>query len=125
MNWYLKAFKNYSTFTGRAQRSEYWFFTLFYFLGLFIIVLVSIQFDSDLISNTLTIGFVLIHILPYISVTVRRLHDTNRSGWWYFLNLIPYIGPFILLFLLAIDSKEDNKYGLNPKQNASGISPIN
>ena len=98
-------FSNYATFSGRARRSEYWYFCLFNFLvGL---VLTFIPFAG--------IFYSLITFLPGLAVAVRRLHDTGRSGWMWFLCLIPLIGWIWLLVLYCTDSKEDNQYGPNPK----------
>ena len=56
-------------------------------------------------------------IIPLVTVTVRRLHDTGRSGWWYWVPWVPLTGPVILFFLLVIDSQPgDNRYGPNPKR---------
>ena len=58
----------------------------------------------------------MLHFIPNIAIAVRRLHDTGKSGWWYLLSLIPYIGPFILFILLVLDSsEEENQWGVNPK----------
>ncbi len=118
MNWYLMALKKYATFSGRAQRSEYWFFILFYLIGF--ILLAVIDGIIGTLSPEVGIGilsgiFMLIHILPSIGVSVRRLHDIGKSGWWYFLVIIPLVGPIVLLIFMATDSKEDNQYGPNPK----------
>ena len=91
---------------GRASKSEFWWFTLFYFLAIFILIF---------INETLAIIFVIIVIPASICVTVRRLHDQNKSGFFYFLGLIPYIGGLILLFLCAMDgTRGKNKYGAPP-----------
>lgn len=92
-------FKKYVDFNGRARRSEYWWWTLF-------TVLVCIV--------TCGIGSIAL-ILPSIAVTVRRLHDTGKSGWFYLLTLIPYIGSIIILIFTLQDSTDDNEYGPNPK----------
>lgn len=118
MNWYLKAFKQYATFSGRAQRAEYWYFVLFYSIG--IIVLSFLDGMLGLYSVEVGIGllggvFILLHILPSLAVSVRRLHDIGRTGWWYLLVIIPLIGPIVLLVFSVLDSKEDNQYGPNPK----------
>lgn len=118
MNWYLKAFKQYATFSGRAQRAEYWYFVLFYILG----YLVMSFFDGLIGTFSMEAGigalggiFLLVHVLPSIAVSVRRLHDIGRTGWWYLLVIIPLIGPLVLLVFSVMDSKEDNQYGPNPK----------
>jgi len=123
MNWYITVLKKYATFEGRASRSEFWYFNLIHILiisigsGL-IIFLVNQNIDDTLIGIIyfILIGYSLVTFLPQLGVLVRRLHDTGRSGWWYFVVLIPLIGVVILLILLCLDSKEEkNKYGKNPK----------
>jgi uncharacterized membrane protein YhaH (DUF805 family) len=59
--------------------------------------------------------FILVHLLPAIGVAVRRLHDIGKSGWWYLLVFIPFIGAIVLLVFFVMDSKEENLYGPNPK----------
>lgn len=119
MNWYLSVLKNYTKFDGRARRKEYWMFSLFHFIALILCLIVDVSllaaFDGNGLA-ILTVLYILATFIPALAVTVRRLHDTGRSGWWYLTAFIPYIGGFILLGLCCIDSKvEDNKYGPNPK----------
>lgn len=54
-------------------------------------------------------------VVPSLAVTVRRLHDTGRSGWWWFIGLVPFVGGIVLLVLTLLDSTPDNQYGPNPK----------
>lgn len=94
-------FSKYATFSGRANRSEYWFWVLFYFI---FAIIPMINFVA-----------VLVFFLPSLAVLVRRLHDTGRSGWWYFIALVPFIGWIWLLVLLCKESEEgENEYGVNP-----------
>ena len=118
MDWYLKAFKQYAVFNGRAQRSEYWFFVLFYAIGYLIVSIIDGVIGTYSIESGMgALGtiFVLVHLLPSIAVGVRRLHDIGRSGWWLLINLIPLIGPIVFIVFAVTDSKEDNEYGPNPK----------
>jgi uncharacterized membrane protein YhaH (DUF805 family) len=111
-DYYLKVWKDYANFTGRARRSEYWYFGLFHMLAIFVLAFVGglIDFPYLIILSALA-GFV-----PSIAVIVRRLHDTNRSGWYYFMGLIPLIGGIILIVFFCEDSYPDtNKWGANPK----------
>ena len=127
-------FKKYATFSGRATRAEYWFFALFQFLIMLIPLSMMINpllasindpyylsYGSGItiyaigITFTILIGFAF--FLPALAVTVRRLHDTGKSGWLYFIGWIPYIGSIILLILVCQDSQPgDNQYGNNPKE---------
>jgi uncharacterized membrane protein YhaH (DUF805 family) len=130
MDWYLKVLRNYVTFTGRARRKEFWMFTLFHFLFLFLLIFLLIYstdnfFNDDYYSESeepnliialLLIFYVLGTFLPSVAVTVRRLHDIGKSGFWYFISLVPYIGSFVLLILTCMDSQpRPNQWGENPK----------
>ena len=112
MNWYIKALKQYVDFSGRAQRMEFWMFALFNFL---------ISLGLAIIDMVLGLGilqplYALAVLLPAIAVGVRRLHDTNRSGWWLLISLIPLIGAIILIVFWVQDSQPgDNAFGPNPK----------
>ena len=104
IKYYLNAMQNnYANFSGRARRSEYWYFLLCYY----IITILAVVIDNTLgLANDLTgYGFITLavmlgHILPSISLVVRRLHDVGKSGWFYFIALIPIIGGIWLLVLL-------------------------
>ncbi len=112
--------KNYRTLSGRATRSEFWYFILFDFSVIFILVFVNkfIYGESDelnLLKYLISIIFIAL-ILPSITVTVRRLHDINKSGWWIFIQIIPLIGPLIIYTMCALPSTNGaNKYGNNPR----------
>ncbi len=118
MSWYLQVLKKYAVFSGRARRKEYWYFFLFniiisFVLG-FIESLVGIAAGSD--YSVLGIIYGLAVLLPSIGVSIRRLHDTGRSGWWLFIGLIPLIGAIILLIYMVSDSQAGtNQYGPSPK----------
>jgi len=119
MNWYLKVLKNYVGFNGRAQRAEFWYFTLFNFLAVLALTFVdaligtySAEGGLGLISSIYLLGV----MLPGIAVAIRRLHDTNRSGWWYLLILVPLIGAIVLIVFFVQDSSPGtNEYGPSPK----------
>ncbi|MDC7721569.1 DUF805 domain-containing protein [Priestia megaterium] len=101
MYWYIKALKNYAAFQGRATRTEYWMFTLFSYI--FMLVLYALVFIDSiaLLVSILILLYGAAMILPSLAVTVRRLHDTGRSGWWYLINFVPVIGGIWLLILLC------------------------
>ena len=123
MKWFLIVLKKYADFTGRAQRAEYWFFTLFYLL--FFLALSLVDGAVGLFNAAYGLGllgglFVLAMIIPSIAVSVRRLHDTSRSGWWLLISLIPLIGGIVLLVFVCLDSTPGtNAYGPNPKEAAT------
>ena len=114
--------EKYATFSGRATRSEYWYFNLFNFLicfGLvFFGIIMTCIFNSELPTIVLLMLYVfyaLAIFIPGIAVSVRRLHDKGNSGWFMLLSLIPYIGTIVLFILFILDSEHfDNKYGLAP-----------
>ncbi|MGY0216504.1 DUF805 domain-containing protein [Endozoicomonadaceae bacterium StTr2] len=110
MEWYLKALKQYADFKGRARRKEYWMF----FLINFVITLVLSFLDGG--EPGISTVYALLIMIPGIAVTVRRLHDTERTGWWVLIGLIPVIGTIVLLIFCTLDSDaESNNYGPNPK----------
>ncbi|WP_462408554.1 DUF805 domain-containing protein [Neobacillus sp. Marseille-QA0830] len=113
MDWYLKVIKNYTGFSGRASRQEYWMFTLFNFIFAAAIGFVEGLFDLPQFLSAL---YTLAVLLPSLAVGIRRLHDTGKSGWWLLISLIPLVGGIVLLVFMCQDSyPNDNKYGPNPK----------
>lgn len=127
MKYYLKVLRNYFVFTGRARRSEYWYFVLFN-----IIFAIAAMITDNILGTTFTINTVngaqalpygyiyllysLAVIIPGLAVNVRRLHDVGKSGWFILIGLIPLAGAIWLLVLACTDSIVGvNKYGPNPK----------
>lgn len=109
--WFLKCLRNYANFTGRAKRQEYWFFMLFYVLG----ILIAMFIDDILNTKALFYGlYLLAMFMPQTGVTIRRLHDIGKSGWWYLISLFPIIGIIFLIIWLAKESDpHPNQYGLS------------
>ncbi len=104
----------YLGFSGRARRSEYWYFTLFNFIVGCILGILTRFIGLFSIVSTL---YSLAVLLPGIAVCVRRLHDIGKCGWWYFLVFIPIVGSIILIVWFCKDSEDgDNQYGPNPKE---------
>lgn len=122
MNWYIAVLKQYAVFSGRARRKEYWMFTLVNLIILFLLELVA-GFVGAIIGADLSILFILYMVaimLPSIAVQVRRLHDTDSSGCWLFIGLIPIIGWIALFIFYVQDSTPgENEYGANPKETAA------
>jgi uncharacterized membrane protein YhaH (DUF805 family) len=112
-------YSNFATFSGRAARSEYWFFTLFHFLAIMMcIVLVPLGIGIVAIW-VVSIG----NFLPALSVLVRRLHDTNHSGWWYWFLLVPIVGVIVLfIWFCSRGTDGPNDYGADPLSR-DGFSP--
>ena len=119
MNWYLEVLRKYAVFSGRARRKEYWYFFLFYVLIFIVLAILDNatgSFNAEAGVGILSGLFSLAMLIPSISVGVRRLHDTDRSGWWLLISLIPLIGAIVLLVFMVLDAKpEDNEYGPPPK----------
>lgn len=120
IQWYKKVvFENYANFNGRARRAEYWWFILMNI----ILAIVAIMLDGLLGTNIEPLPYGYIYIayaiavfIPGLAVAVRRLHDVGKSGWFYFIILIPIIGAIWLLVLFATEGeKGENQYGPDPK----------
>jgi uncharacterized membrane protein YhaH (DUF805 family) len=120
MSWFLAALRKYATFSGRAQRAEYWYYVLFYIL--FSIALGFVDGVMGLYDDEAGVGllsglFYLALLIPSLAVSVRRLHDTGRTGWWLLIGFIPLIGAIVLIVFTVQDSTPGpNQYGPNPKE---------
>ena len=118
MNWYLEVLKKYAVFNGRARRKEYWFFFLFNILVSILLAVIDMaigSFNAEAGMGLLGGIYALAVLIPSIAVSVRRLHDTGRSGWWLLIALVPIIGVIVLVIFMLQDSKPENQYGPNPK----------
>ena len=118
MNWYLEVLRKYAVFSGRARRKEYWMFFLFNLIIFFVLGLIEgfLRIAPQINGSVLASIYALAILIPGIAVGVRRLHDTNRSGWWLLISLVPLIGAIVILVFMVQDSQPgDNQYGQNPK----------
>lgn len=115
-------FSKYATFSGRTSRSGYWWFYLFYVL---VLIGVSIV-DAVIKIPILTALAVLALFLPTLAVLVRRLHDTDHSGWWVLISFVPLVGTIVLIVFACTDSGPPNKYGDGPdgKGDLTVTSPL-
>ena len=114
MYWYLEVLKKYAVFDGRARRREYWMFTL---VNCIIFGALYIMGGIVEIAMVLYFLYLLAVLVPCIAVCVRRLHDTGRTGWWWFVGLGPVIGWIVLFVFMVLDSQPgENEYGPNPKE---------
>jgi uncharacterized membrane protein YhaH (DUF805 family) len=112
MNWYLTVLRSYAEFNGRAGRQEYWMFFLFNVIIGSVILFVESILGSPAVLYSL---YCLAVLLPGVGVSIRRLHDTNRSGWWLLLALIPF-GAIVILVFMALEGEPDaNQYGNLPR----------
>jgi uncharacterized membrane protein YhaH (DUF805 family) len=112
-------------FRGRARRSEYWFAALFLVLASLAASILDVALFSDqlgeFLEDTGGLGIIgalwaLAVFLPSLSLFIRRLHDTNRSGWWVLIGLIPFAGAIVLLVFALLDSDPgENRFGPSPK----------
>lgn len=119
VNNYKEVLRKYTVFTGRASRAEFWYFTL-------ASILISIVLGMfGRLGNMLGFVYSIAVLLPTIGVGIRRLHDTNRSGWWFLLLLIPVIGWIVLIVFYAIEGDAgDNQYGPNLKGASMTPTPV-
>jgi uncharacterized membrane protein YhaH (DUF805 family) len=102
----------YVGFSGRARRSEYWYFFLFYVIVAIVIGIIDAIIGSTVLGVILSLAF----LLPSLAVTMRRLHDIGRAGWWILIGLIPLIGAIVLIVFACQDSQPgENQYGPSPK----------
>lgn len=111
-------FSKYVTFTGRARRSEFWYFYLFYFIVYVVAAVIDAIMTSSSDDPTLVFKSIvcLAFFLPSLAVFMRRMHDIGKSGWWWLLGIIPIIGTIILIVWTCKDSSADeNQYGPSPK----------
>ncbi|MGF1741445.1 DUF805 domain-containing protein [Vibrio profundum] len=119
MNWYLLVLSKYTVFGGRARRKEYWYFTLVHAIVSICLTFLDEHFRlyvDESPQGILSTLYLLLVFLPMLAVTIRRLHDSNRTGWWFFIMLVPIIGPLVLLYFLVQPSNDGtNQYGPNPK----------
>ncbi|TRW22879.1 DUF805 domain-containing protein [Flavobacterium zepuense] len=113
MEWYLKVVRdNYANFEGRARRSEYWYFTLCNFIV--IAILAALVYVSSIFTFVYGL-YALAVLVPSIGVAVRRLHDVNKSGWFYLLAFVPLVNIYILVLFLTEGTTGPNEFGPDPK----------
>lgn len=113
MNWYTGVLKKYAIFEGRARRMEFWMFALFNFIiGVVLGVIDNVIGTGGVLGGIYSLAV----LVPGIAVSVRRMHDTGRSGLWVLIALVPFIGWIAFIVLALLDSTPgDNEYGPNPK----------
>ncbi len=108
MSWFIEALKKYAVFSGRSRRKEYWYFALF--VVVISIVLTIIDgligaYDRSTGAGLLSGIFSLAILIPSIAVSVRRLHDIDRTGWWVLISLVPLIGFIVLIVFHVQDTR--------------------
>jgi uncharacterized membrane protein YhaH (DUF805 family) len=103
-------FSKYATFSGRSSRSAYWWWTLFYVLIIIVASIIDAAIKIPVLAALVWLAF----IIPNLAVLVRRLHDTDHSGWWVLIGFIPLLGAIVLIVFACTDSGPSNKYGEGP-----------
>ena len=103
-------YKKFFDFSGRASKSEYWWFQLYNA----IIYVLTFVFQGDLVL--LFSILIIVNLIPVYAVGVRRIHDSDTSGWFVLISLIPLIGLYIFVLLLQDGSKGKNRFGIKPKK---------
>jgi uncharacterized membrane protein YhaH (DUF805 family) len=115
VNWYIEAWKKYAVFGGRSGRREYWYFVLFHILVYILLAIIAGVVGAE-VGGALLALYTLAVTIPGWAVTVRRLHDTNRSGWWILAGLVPIAGGLALLAFLTQEGHAiENRYGPGPQ----------
>jgi len=119
-------FENYANFDGRARRAEYWWFTLILAIAAGVLALLTGLLgavnEAFAVIGVILLGVLfLATIVPSIAVTVRRLHDTGRSGWWYLLTLVPGLSLIVLVFTFLDSDRGPNQYGVSPKYGGGSL----
>ena len=127
MRSYIDGLLRYFEFSGRSTRAQYWLFGLVSF-----VVIVAALFADAALSGVpvgmrtwggLTVFATIFHVIPGISVTVRRLHDSGRSGWWYFISLVPFGSLLLLVWMCWPSDDSGNDYGDHPRDGERRYEP--
>jgi uncharacterized membrane protein YhaH (DUF805 family) len=114
--WKTCVLTKYASFTGRARRSEFWGFVVVNAAVYVLLLLLFLVLDSSAVVLVLYAAYALAMLVPSLAAAVRRLHDTNKSGWLLLIALVPIVGGLVLLFSYVSDSDEKtNDYGPSPK----------
>jgi uncharacterized membrane protein YhaH (DUF805 family) len=129
-NYWMAAWNNFGVFSGRARRMEYWLYRVeIMIVGLVVGVPFALLRDTSsneiipesssilaILILAVTVILAILLMIVDLGVTIRRLHDTGRSGWWILIRLVPYIGGLVIFIFMLLDSEsEENQYGPNPK----------
>ena len=123
MQWFLKCLTQYADFTGRARRKEYWMFVLFSLLIYFLVAIVLVALSATESAINIVIGLLALSLmLPNLAVTIRRLHDTDRSGWWALLSFVPILSLVILVFMFLDGTSGGNRFGPDPKADSGDVN---
>lgn len=135
MEWMLMPYRRYADFSGRSRRKEYWMFALFQFIVCFVLYIPLIAGMPSMdeygqmsegpgplfyVGIALLLIFALASFIPALAVLVRRLHDQDKSGWWFLIQFVPFVGPIVLLVFMFIEgTRGPNRFGEDPKGNTA------
>ena len=115
MNWFMQVMRKYFVIEGRARRMEFWMFYLTVIIigaGLWLVDLLLSAVGLDVLGTL----FGIFITITSITVSIRRLHDIDRSGWWFLITFVPVLGTLIWLYFMFSDGTPgDNRYGPSPK----------
>ena len=114
---FISVFSNWNNFSGRACRSEYWYFLLSVILVAFILTIFEVLlgiYSTEIGYGPLSLIFQIIVIIPSISLTSRRLQDRGISGWWQLLQLTIIAIPILIIIYMLPAKEDENKWGRNP-----------
>ena len=119
MSWFVEALKKYAVFSGRSRRKEYWYFVSFVVFTSIVLSIIDSLFGTyhrESGAGLLSTMFSLAVLIPSIAVSVRRLHDIDRTGWWVLISLVPLVGWIVLLVFHVQDGTPGpNRFGPDPK----------
>lgn len=120
--WYLKVVRdNYANFSGRARRSEYWYFVLFNLIISIVLGIIDYVIGIELLGSIYSLAV----FIPSLAVGIRRLHDVGKSGWFTLIILIPIVGAIWLIVLYATEGdRGSNQYGPDPKADYNEFEDI-
>jgi uncharacterized membrane protein YhaH (DUF805 family) len=113
-------FSKYVQFSGRSSRSAYWYWTLFAFIVYIAAYVIGLAIGTQILYLLVALAL----FLPGLAVGVRRLHDTGKSGWWYFIALVPFVGAIALLIFFIQESAPANEFGSGPDQGGAVHAPV-
>lgn len=106
-------FSNYANFKGRSTRSEYWWWSLAVFITSFVLMM-SLMFVEGVVVYLIAgvmVLYLLAIVVPNIALSIRRLHDVGKSGWWFLINLVPFVGGIVFFVISLMPSDGANKWG--------------
>jgi len=125
MKYYLEVLKKYAVFSGRAGRAEFWWFALVNFAICVVLMVLQMVLREAVnaaasIITVISLIYWLAILVPSLAVTVRRLHDSNLSGWWLLIAIVPFGGIVLLVFYVLASTPGANRFGPNPNTPTSG-----